>query len=50
MRAVRQGFLAQADWFDVGTVSGLDLINAGATDDQKVIMLMLDGFRQEFLN
>ena len=40
---VRQGFLAQADWFDIGTVSGLDLINTGATDDQKVIMYMIDG-------
>ena len=40
---VRQGFLAQADFFDVGTTSELDLLNAGAEDDQKVILYMIDG-------
>jgi hypothetical protein len=40
---VRQGFLAQADFFDIGTVSALDLLNSGATNDQKVIMYMIDG-------
>ncbi len=40
---VRQGFLAQADFFDVGDVSALDLLNAGASDDQKVILYMIDG-------
>ena len=40
---VRQGFLAQADWFPIGSVDGLAGINSGASDDQKVILLMLDG-------
>jgi hypothetical protein len=40
---VRQGFLAQADFFDVGDVSALDLLNNGSSDDQKVIMYMIDG-------
>lgn len=40
---VRQNFQAQADWFDIGSVSALNGINAGATDDQKVIMYMIDG-------
>ena len=40
---VRQGFMAQADFFDVGDVSALDLLNAGASDDQKVVLYMIDG-------
>jgi hypothetical protein len=42
---VRQNFQAQADWFDVGSVSALNGINSGATDDQKVIMYMIDGLQ-----
>jgi len=40
---VRQNFSVQAQWFAVGTTVGLDLINAGEDDDQKVIVYMLDG-------
>ena len=39
----RQGFRVIAEFFTVGTTNILTLINAGATDDQKVIMFMLDG-------
>lgn len=42
---VRQNFYAQADWFAVGTNSALNLINTGATDDQKVIMYVIDGLQ-----
>lgn len=42
---VRQNFQAQADWFDIGSVSALNGINAGATDDQKVVMYMIDGLQ-----
>lgn len=42
---VRQNFYAQADWFQVGTDSALDGINTGATDDQKVIMYVIDGLQ-----
>lgn len=42
---VRQNFQAQADFFDLGTTSELDLLNAGATDDQKDIKYMLDGLQ-----
>lgn len=42
---VRQNFYASADWFNIGTVSALDGINAGATDDQKVIQFVIDGLQ-----
>lgn len=42
---VRQNFAARADWFNVGTISALDGINSGATDDQKVIQFMIDGLQ-----
>jgi len=42
---VRQNFLAQADFFNIGTVSALDGLNSGASDDQKVIMFMIDGLQ-----
>ena len=42
---VRQNFSAQADFFAIGTTSALDQLNAGATDDQKVIAFMLDGLQ-----
>lgn len=42
---VRQNFAAAAQWFPVGTTSALDGLNAGASDDQKVIMFMLDGLQ-----
>lgn len=42
---VRQNFFAQADWYDIGTISALDGLNSGATDDQKVIEYMIDGLQ-----
>ncbi len=42
---VRQNFAVSADFFPVGAVSALDGLNTGATDDQKVIMYMLDGLQ-----
>lgn len=42
---VRQNFNVSADFFAVGTTVALDLLNSGATDDQKVIMYMLDGLQ-----
>ncbi|MDX1421548.1 MAG: hypothetical protein R3322_00320 [Kiloniellales bacterium] len=42
---VRQNFNANMEWFSVGTTDALTLINGGATDDQKVILLMLDGLQ-----
>ena len=42
---VRQNFAADAQFFNVGTTSALDGLNAGATDDQKVIMFMIDGLQ-----
>lgn len=42
---VRQNFAASADFFAIGAVSALDQLNAGATDDVKNIMYMLDGLQ-----
>ena len=42
---VRQNFAAQADFFAIGSTSALDGLNAGATDDIKNIMYMLDGLQ-----
>lgn len=42
---VRQNFSATADFFDMGTNSALDLLNTGATDDQKDIKYMIDGLQ-----
>jgi hypothetical protein len=42
---VRQNFSVSAEFFPVGTTSALDLLNAGATDDQKIIMYMIDGLQ-----
>jgi hypothetical protein len=42
---VRQNFNVNAEFFAIGTTVGLDLINSGATDDQKVIMFMIDGLQ-----
>jgi hypothetical protein len=42
---VRQNFSVSAEFFPVGTTSALDLLNNGATDDQKVIMYMIDGLQ-----
>lgn len=42
---VRQNFAASADFFAMGSVSALNLLNTGATDDQKNISFMLDGLQ-----
>jgi hypothetical protein len=42
---VRQNFQVNAQWFAVGATVGLDLINAGAEDDQKLIMYLVDGLQ-----
>ncbi len=42
---VRQNFAADAQFFNIGTTSALDGLNAGATDDQKVILFMIDGLQ-----
>lgn len=42
---VRQNFNVSADFFAVGSTVALDLLNTGATDDQKVIMYMIDGLQ-----
>lgn len=42
---VRQNFNCNMEFFAVGTTDALTLINAGAADDQKVIMFMLDGLQ-----
>lgn len=39
----RQGFRVVAEFFTVGTTDIRTLINTGATDDQKVILYMIDG-------
>jgi hypothetical protein len=42
---VRQNFSARADFYNIGTTSALDGLNAGATDDVKNIQFMLDGLQ-----
>jgi hypothetical protein len=42
---VRQNFTATAQFFAIGTTVALDGLNTGATDDQKVIMFMIDGLQ-----
>ncbi len=42
---VRQNFFAEAQFFAVGTTDALTLLNTGATDDEKVILFMLDGLQ-----
>ncbi len=44
---VRQNFAARADFFNIGAVSALNLLNGtgGADDDVKNIMFMLDGLQ-----
>ncbi|MFQ5938392.1 MAG: hypothetical protein ACE5LB_18480, partial [Acidiferrobacterales bacterium] len=42
---VRQNFNVNMEFFTVGTTNVLTLLNGGATDDQKVIMFMLDGLQ-----
>ena len=42
---VRQNFSVTAEFFAIGSVVALDGLNSGATDDQKVIMYMVDGLQ-----
>ena len=42
---VRQNFSCTAEFFQIGSVVALDGLNSGATDDQKVIMYMVDGLQ-----
>lgn len=45
MVPVRQNFSVEAQFFTVGTTNALTLLNTGATEDQKVIMFMIDGLQ-----
>jgi hypothetical protein len=42
---VRQNFAVQATFFSIGTTVALDQLNTGSSDDQKVIMYMVDGLQ-----
>jgi len=42
---VRQNFSVTAEFFTIGTNNVLTTINTGATDDQKVIMFVIDGLQ-----
>jgi hypothetical protein len=42
---VRQNFNVNMEFFAVGTTDALTLLNSGATDDQKVILFMIDGLQ-----
>jgi hypothetical protein len=42
---VRQNFAVQASFYAMGTVSALDGLNSGATDDEKEIKFVLDGLQ-----
>jgi len=42
---VRQNFSCTAEFFAIGTTVALDGLNSGATDDQKVIMYVVDGLQ-----
>lgn len=42
---VRQNFSVQATFYAIGTTVALDQLNSGASDDQKVILFMVDGLQ-----
>lgn len=42
---VRQNISVNAEFFTVGTTNVLDIINNAATDDQLVIMYLIDGLQ-----
>jgi hypothetical protein len=42
---VRQNFSVRCDFFAIGGTVALTLLNAGAQDDQKVIMYIIDGLQ-----
>lgn len=45
MVPVRQNFNVAADFYTVGSTNALTNLNTGATDDQKVIMFVIDGLQ-----
>ena len=45
MFPVRQNFSVTAEWFPIGTTDARATINSGATDDEKVIMFIIDGLQ-----
>jgi len=45
MVPVRQNFAVEAQFFTVGTTNALTILNTGATDDEKVIMFVIDGLQ-----
>lgn len=45
MVPVRQNFSVQGQFFTVGSTDALVTLNTGATDDQKVIMFVIDGLQ-----
>lgn len=42
---VRQNFQVKAEWYTVGSTDARATINSGATDDEKVIMFVIDGLQ-----
>ena len=42
---VRQSIQVIAEFFDIGAVSGLDLLNNGVADDEKNVMFFIDGLQ-----
>lgn len=42
---VRQNFNVNLEFFTVGATNALTLLNSGATDDEKVILFMIDGLQ-----
>lgn len=42
---VRQNFNVNAEFFVIGTTDARATLNSGATDDQKVVMFMIDGLQ-----
>ena len=42
---VRQNFSVTAEWFVVGSTNALTTVNSGATDDEKVVMFVIDGLQ-----
>jgi hypothetical protein len=42
---VRQNFNVNMEFFAIGNTNALTILNTGATDDQKVIMFMIDGLQ-----
>ena len=42
---VRQNFNVNAEFFSVGSTVALNTLNSGSTDDQKIILFMIDGLQ-----